>query len=134
MKDCGTEFVVSWNKRWDDRPLANPDACRHGGDRCLTIGQHLRPNKRGGHEIVLSGNVCMDCGIDTSGQLDRVHALEAVWQEHGWNRDVGLRLYALAEHHREFFMKQPSVPIWFAAAWDVPTQRIAEILGEQVQA
>lgn len=114
-----------------DGPICDPSACQHRPERKLTIRQELRPRAKGkGHEIVLGGFVCMDCGIDTAGQLDRVTALAECWDEHGWNRTIGMRLYEIAEFHREFFMRQSSVPIWFAAAWNVPVQQIAEALAK----
>lgn len=121
-------FTVTWVKTWDDRAVCDPTCCKHGPDRCLTIGQHLRPKGKG-HEIILAGNVCMDCGLDTTGQLDRVAALAAAWEEHGWNRAVGMRLYDIAKYHRTYFMQQSSVPIWFAAAWDIPAADIAAALS-----
>lgn len=113
-------FQVVWHKSWQGRPVLAPCKCGHECGEQLSINQRLEPNaKRGGHHIELSGIVCMDCGTDTTGRLTVAEALRLCMDQHGWNREVGLRLYDLASAHAADLMDAPAIPIWclYAMGW-----------------
>lgn len=117
-------YTVHWTKKWDG-PILPAAQCRHEGMDALTINQRLEPNARGkGYHIELDGSLCMRCGTDSTGQLSLVEGLSRCMDQHGWNRETGLRLYGLVEFHKDALQQETRVPIWFAHAWDWDWQTI----------
>lgn len=113
-------YQVVWHKSWQDRPVLASCKCPHECTEQLSIKQRLEPNKRGGgFHIELAGIVCMDCGTDTTGHFTVAEALRLCMDQHGWNREVGLRLYDLASAHAAELMGSPAIPIWclYAMGW-----------------
>ena len=118
-----SDYTVIWHKSWQDRPVCSPERCQHECGEQLSINQRLEPKfaKRpdGPFKIALDGIVCMDCGTDTTGNFAIAEALRLCMDQHGWNREVGLRLYDLACAHAAELMASPAIPIWclYAMGW-----------------
>jgi hypothetical protein len=119
---------IHWCKSWQGRPIIPATECRHEGPDALTINQRLERTKRGQHVIAFDASVCMACGADSIGKLSLVDGLKACMDEHGWNREVGLRLHDLAEHHAET-LRQACCPVWMWYAFGFDSRQIVDMLN-----
>lgn len=121
--------AIHWCKSWAGRPILSPDKCPHSGPDALTINQRLEPTKRGRHVIAFDASICMACGTDSTGKLDLADGLRACMDQHGWNREVGLRLYDLAEFHEDKLMRAAAIPIWCLYAFGWTGRQVVEALN-----
>lgn len=124
-----SECTVHWHKSWDG-PVVPAAECRHEGPEALTINQRLERNARGGgHHVALDGNFCMACGTDSTGRFTVAEAMRLCMDQHGWNRQVGLRLHDLAAAHKDKLMQSPVVAIWCFHALGWSGRQIVDALN-----
>jgi hypothetical protein len=125
-------FTVIWAKSWQGRPIRQPAECRHGGEDALTINQRLEPRSRGrGSQIAVDGSVCMACGADSTGNFTLAEGLRLCMDQHGWNREAGLRLHDLAAFHKAELMGAPAIPIWCFHAFGWTGKQIVDALNAE---
>jgi hypothetical protein len=72
----------------------------------------------------MDASFCLACGADSTGKLSLAEGLKACIDEHVWNREVGLRLYNLAQFHEAELMQARAIPIWCFYAFGRPAQRL----------
>lgn len=139
-------YTLHWTKTWHGA-ICEPEQCKHSnefGSEVLSINQRLERTKRGGNAIHMDACICMNCGADITGHLSLAEGLRRCMDEHGWNREVGLRLYDLAEFHNDRLCDEAADdgvwPIWFLYAWGWSGKEIVDALNagslnaaEQVQ-
>jgi hypothetical protein len=133
MNAAAHSFTVHWCKSWEGKPIYKPAECRHTDEFCsevLSINQRLEPRgKGGGQQIALDASICMICGVDVAGNLSLAEGLSACMDEHGWNREVGLRLHDLAEFHQDELWQGGPIPIWFLYAFGWTGKQIVDALN-----
>lgn len=114
---------VHWHKSWEGRAILPIGECRHEGPDALTLNQCIENGK-----IALDGVVCMCCGQTAQGRLTLKEGLAACMKEHGWNRQVGLRLYDLAEAHQDE-LREGCCDMWMWYAFGFTGKEIVEMLN-----
>lgn len=78
------------------------------------IGQRIeRARDRSRSALACDCRICMDCGAVVHGGQTFIEAMQLAWDEYGWNRIIGQRIYAVIRHRR-MDLEGKVVPAWFA--------------------
>lgn len=113
---------------WNGRPMADPGTCRHPGTMAFPIGMRIE-RTRGRNGICVQANICMDCGSDSTGQVDLVEGLTMAYHEANERMATPFlwRTYDLVEHRRGDLAGK-FLPIWMATPLGMTPGDIDEAL------